>query len=299
MEWLNYNHLQYFWTVVREGGVAAASRKLHVGRPAISMQLKRLEAALGAQLFERRGRYLALTDTGRLVHGYAEEIFRTGSELLDTLRGRPTGRPARLRVGVSDGIAKLVAFRLLSPALEPAESTAIECREGPPRRLLAALGRHELDLVLSDVPIPPGSDIRAYDHHMGESTTTLFAAPALARRLVGRFPDSLAAAPLLLPSVQSSLRRPLQRWLESRDLEPSVAGEFEDSALLKVFGQAGRGVFPAPTVVAEEVRAQYQVQVLGEIDEVREHFWAISPERRVRHPAVARILERAKAEVFG
>jgi LysR family transcriptional activator of nhaA len=298
MEWLNYNHLQYFWTVVREGGIAAASRKLHVGRPSISMQLKSLEAFLGAPLFERRGRHLELTDTGRLVHGYADDIFRTGRELIDAVRGRPTGRPLTFRIGIADVMAKLVAFQLLSPALDFDEDLSLECREDTPNRLFAAMAMHELDLVLSDIPLGPGVDVKAYNHLMGESTVTLFAAPELAERLRADFPASLTDEPFLLPSRESATRRSLELWLESLDLRPVVVGEFADSALLKVFGQAGRGVFPAPTIVAEQVCGQYGVQRLGELDKVRERFYAISPERKIKHPAVAAIVEHAKDEIF-
>ncbi len=298
MEWLNYHHLLYFWTVVNEGGIAAASRRLHVGRPSISMQLKSLEAFFGAPLFLRRGRHLELTETGRLVHGYAEDIFRTGRELLDAVRGRPTGKPLTFRVGVADVMAKTVTFRLLLPALDVDEQVFLECREDHPTRLFAALAVHELDLVLSDVPLPPGLDVRAYNHVVGESTTTLFAAPQLARRLRRGFPGSLDDTPFLMPARDTAIRRSLDHWLEEADLRPQVVAEFEDSALLKVFGQAGRGVFPAPTVVAEGVCERYGVRALGELESVTETFYAISPERRIKHPATARIVQTAKEHLF-
>ena len=298
MEWLNYNHLQYFWVVAREGGIAAASRKLHVGRPSISMQSKSLETYLGAPLFQRRGRYLELTETGRLVYDYAEDIFRSGSELIDAVRGRAPGRALTLRVGIADVMAKLVAFRLLLPALDFDEQLALDCREDNPRRLFAALAVNELDLVLSDIKLGPGVDVRAYNHRMGESTITLFAAPKLARRVSKNFPASLAGEPFLMPSVDSAIRRSLDDWFESQDIKPSIVGEFEDSALLKVFGQAGRGVFPAPTVVREEVVQQYGVREVIELKDVRDRFYAISPERKIKHPAVAFIVERAKSSIF-
>ena len=299
MEWLNYHHLHYFWTVAREGGIAAASRKLHVGRPSISAQLKSLEAFIGAPLFERRGRYLDLTDTGRLVFDYADNIFQTGRELVDAVRGRPTGRPLTLRVGIADVMAKLVAFQLLQPALDFDEQVALDCREAEPSQLFADLALHELDLVLSDIPLGPGIDVKAYNHSMGESTITLFAAPALARRLRRGFPMSLTGEPFLMPASSSAIRRSLEMWLEENDLRPVVVGEFEDSALLKVFGQAGRGVFPSPTIVSDQVVKQYGVKALGELSEVRERFYAISPERKITHPAVTRIIEHAKANIFG
>ncbi|MFQ5473673.1 MAG: transcriptional activator NhaR [Dehalococcoidia bacterium] len=298
MEQLNYHHLLYFWTVVREGGIAAASRALHVGRPSISMQLKTLEAFIGSPLFTRRGRYLELTETGRLVYGYAEDIFQTGRELIDAVRGRATGRPLTFRVGIADVMAKLVAFQLLLPALDLDERVALECREDKPTRLFAELAVHQLDLVLSDIPLAPGIDVKAYNHVMGESTTTLFAAPELVRRLKRRLPRSLTNVPFLMPSKNTAIRRPIELWLEEEDLRPVIIGEFEDSALMKVFGQAGRGVFPAPTVVQEQICKKYDVQVLCQLESVRERFYAISPERKIRHPAVARIVENAKEGLF-
>lgn len=298
MEWLNYHHLQYFWTVVREGGIAAASRKLHVGRPAISMQIKSLEAFFGTPLFVRQGRRLELTDTGRLVHGYADEIFRTGRELVGAVRGRPAGKPVAFRVGIADVMTKLLAFRLLQPTFELEHEVVLDCRESPPRRLFADLAVHELDLVLSDVPLPPGLDVNAFSHVVGESTTTLFAAPPLASRLRRNWPRSLTGQPFLMPSRDAAIRRKLEHWLEENELYPLVVAEFEDSALLKTFGQAGLGVFPAPTVVAREVAEQYKVRPLGELDGVTERFYAISPKRRIEHPAAVRLVERARENLF-
>ncbi len=298
MEWLNYHHLLYFRTVVSEGGIAAASRKLHVGRPSISMQLKSLEAFFGAPLFNRRGRYLELTETGKLVNGYAEEIFQTGRELVDAVRGRSTGRPQTFRVGIADVMAKLVAFQLLLPALNVNDRVVLECRQDHPTRLFAELAVHELDLVLSDIPLAPGVDVRAYNHVVGESTTTLFAAPELARRLKRGFPQSLTDAPFLMPSRNTAIRHSLEHWLDERDVRPVIIAEFEDSALLKVFGQAGRGVFPAPTVVQEQIKKEYGVQTLGELEGVRERFYAISPERKIKHPSVAHIVESAREGIF-
>ncbi len=298
MEWLNYHHLQYFWTVVQEGGIAAASRKLGVGRPSISMQIKSLETFFGGKLFERRGRYLELTETGRLVHRYAEDIFDTGRELVDAVRNRPIGRPMTFRVGIADVMPKIVAFQLLLPALDADDDVALSCREDVPERLFAALAVHEVDLVLSDTALPPGLDVRAYNHRVGQSTTTLFGTPSLAKRYRRNFPASLDGAPFLLPSHNAANRRSFERWCEEVDIRPTLVGEFDDSALRMVFGRAGRGVFPAPTVVSEQICKQYGVKPIGEIPEVRERFYAISPERKIKHPAVARIVESAKAGLF-
>jgi LysR family transcriptional activator of nhaA len=293
LDWLNYHHLLYFWTVVREGGFAAASRKLHVGRPSISMQVKSLEAALGQPLLERRGRHIEPTETGRLVLRYAEEIFLAGRELLEAVRGQQTDRPSPLRVGVADVLPKVVAFRLLEPALAEAGRFRLECREESPRALFAELAAHQLDLVLSDVPIAPGREVRAYNHLLGESSTTLFGTPELAERLRADFPASLDGAPLLMPGPSTAVRRDLELWFEAREVAPLVVAEFEDSALLKVFGRAGHGLFPAPTLVATEVAEQYGVEPLAELAEVRERFYAVTAERRVEHPALARILADA------
>jgi len=298
MDGLNYHHLHYFWVTVREGGLAAAARALGVGRPAVSMQVQALESSLGAALFERRGPRLELTETGRLVHEYAEEIFRTGRELLDAVRGRPVDQPQRLRVGISDAMVKLVAFRLLEPLLGDGEPFVLQCHEAVPERLFAALSVHELDLVLSDVALPPGSGVRAYNHVMGRSAVTLFAAPELAAELRADFPGRLDGSPLLLPSEGSAQRRPLERWFEERDLRPRVVAEIADSALTKVLGQAGHGAFVAPQVVAEEVVRQYGVESVGVLEGLSETFYAVSPERRIEHRGVARLVEHAARDLF-
>ena len=262
------------------------------------MQIKLLEQFIQAPLFTRRGKHLRLTETGEMVLRYAEDIFRTGRELVDAVRGRPSGRPQRFRVGIADVMAKLVAFQLLLPALDADQDTVLECREDEPNRLFAELAVHELDLVLSDIPVAPGLDVRAYNHVMGESTTTLFATPALVRKLKSKFPSSLDGVPFLMPSKAAAIRHSLEQWLQQEDLRPNIIGEFEDGALMKVFGQAGRGVFPAPTVVKDQICKNYNVRPLGELVEVRERFYAISPERKIRHPGVARIVENAKSDIF-
>lgn len=298
MEWLNYHHLHYFWVVVQEGSISAAGRRLHVGRPAISAQLKSLEAFLGEPLFERRGRHLDMTDTGRLVFDYAEEIFRTGRELVDVVRGRPAGRPRRFRVAIADVMPKLVAFHLLLPVLDFDEEVALEVSEGHPEQLFAQLAVHQVDLVLSDIALPPGLDVKAYNHLVGESTITLFAAPTLARRLKRGFPHSLTGAPFLMPTRNTAIRGSLEAWFEREGVKPITVGDFQDSALIKVFGQAGRGVFAAPTVVAGEVQKQHGVRAIGELETVRDRYYAISTERRIRHPAVSLMVESAKDVLF-
>ena len=298
MEWLNYHHLLYFWTVVHEGSVARAAEELRLAQPTVSGQIRALEEALGEKLFTRSGRHLVPTDVGRVVYRYADEIFALGRELMDTLRDRPTGRPVRLVVGVADALSKLIAYRLIAPALALESPVQVVCREDRPERLLAELALHGVDLVLSDSPIPSTVRVRAFSHLLGECGVTVFAAPAQAASLRRRFPASLAATPFLMPSDGTALRRALDSWFEVQGIRVTVAGEFDDPALMMTFGQTGTGAFAAPSVIEREVRAMYGVRVVGRIDDVRERFYAISAERRIKHPAVAAISEQARTRLF-
>jgi LysR family transcriptional activator of nhaA len=298
-ERLNYHHLRYFWAAVREGGVTRASQKLNISQPTISAQIRDLEAATGEKLFARQGRKLALTEAGRIVYRYAEEIFNLGRELVDTLKDRPGGgRPVRLTVGIDNVVPKLVAYRLLQPALQLETPLRIECFEDRSERLLAELAVHALDIVLSDAPVPPGVKVRAYNHLLGESGVALYGAPRLAAAHAGSFPGSLEGAPLLLPTANTSLRRSLDGWFEERRLRPRVVGEIEDAALLEVFGHAGVGLFPACLAVERELMGQYRVERVGALDGVRERFFAISVERRIKHPAVLAISQQARQSLF-
>lgn len=298
-DWLNYHHLHYFWVVAREGSIVRACQVLHLSQPTISAQLQLLEKSLQGKLFERKGRGLELTELGSEVFRYAEEIFALGRELVDVARGRPTGKPRRLTVGVSDVLAKLMVYRLLLPALELPEPVQLVCREGHMDELLNALGAFEVDVVLSDAPLPAGSHIKAFSHLLGECGTTIFGSPALSRGLRKNFPHSLNGMPLLMPSRNSLPRRTLDQWLDEQDLHPAVAAEFQDSALMKVFGQAGLGAFPAPTAIEAEVCRQYKVKIVGRIAAVRERYYAISAERRLKNPAVLQISLNAKERMFG
>lgn len=286
MEWLNYHHLMLFWTAARHGGVVRAAERLRLRPPTVSAQIRQLEEVLGEKLFERRGRKLALTEMGQLVVRYADEIFDTGREMLDAVKGRRLASDLRLRAGVADAVPKLVALRLLRPALSLEQPLRIVCVEGRQDRLLAALALHELDVVLSDAPIPPGLGIKAFHHLLAECGVSFFAARGLAARLRGAFPSCLDGAPMLLPTADTVLRRSLDAWLDGRGVRPHVAGEFEDSALLKAFGHEGVGVFAAPSMIEHAVARQHAVRVVGRTQEVRERFYAISAERRLRHPAV-------------
>jgi LysR family transcriptional activator of nhaA len=298
VEWLNYHHLLYFWTVAKEGSIAKACDKLRLAQPTISGQLRQLEESIGDKLFRRAGRGLALTEVGQVVYRYAEEIFGLGRELQDVLKGRPRGRPARLVVGISDLVPKLIAYRILRPVLSMPEPVQLICHEDTADRLLADLAEHRLDVVLSDAPISSMVHVKAFNHPLGECGVTLFATPQLAKKYQKRFPESLDGAPMLLPIEGSSLRRSLEQWFETHDIRPSLAGEFKDSALMKTFGQAGAGIFPAPSAIEREVKEHYNVHVIGRLADVVERFFAISIERKLKHPAVLTITDAARERLF-
>lgn len=298
MEWLNYHHLLYFWAVAREGSIVRASAYLRLAQPTISKQLSVLEEAFGDKLFARVGRNLVLTDFGRLVYRYADEIFTLGRELSDAVHGRPVGRPLRLVVGVTDVLPKLIASHLLEPALQLAEPIQIICREGKLESLLTDLVAYTLDVVLSDTPISPIIKVRAFNHLLGECGVTFLGTPALVATYAAGFPASLAQAPLLLPTTNTNLRQSLDHWFDTVSIRPHVAVECEDSALLKVFGQRGHGIFVVPSVIAADVQQQYGVGAVGQLEAIHERFYAITVERRLKHPAVAAIVEAAHTKLF-
>ncbi len=297
MEWLNYHHLLYFWTVVRAGSIQKASEELRVSAPAISAQLKLLEEQLGEKLFARTGRRLELTEMGRTVFSYAEDIFTLGREMLDVVRNRPIGRPLRLDVGVVDVMPKVVVQKLLEPALHLRETVRIVCREANSDQLLARLATHELDVVLSDSPVDPAVRIRAYSHLLGECGIVFVASAKLAAPYRRRFPQSLDGAPMFLPTDNTALRRNLEFWFEKKRIRPLVLGEFEDYALLRAFGETGAGIFPLPSVL-EFPRRRRGMGRIGLTNEVRTQFYAISAERKLQHPAVIAIRNAARRELF-
>ncbi|MEO6165185.1 MAG: transcriptional activator NhaR [Candidatus Binatia bacterium] len=297
MEWLNYHHLLYFWTVARIGSVSRAGEELRLTQATVSAQVKSLENALGEKLFRRSGRKLILTDTGKVVFRYADEIFSLGQEMMGTLKGRPEGRLARLTVGVADVLPKLVAYQLIEPALRLRDSYRIVCREGTNEELLPALALHDVDVVLTDSPIDPALNVKAFNHLLGECGMILFGAPKLAAQYRRGFPRSLDSAPFLMPTRNTTARRSLDQWFDGNKIFPRIIAEFEDSALLKVFGQHGLGLFFAPSVIAGEVQAQYKVNIVGKLDDVLERFYAISLDRKLKHPAVVAISEAAKARL--
>lgn len=298
MEWLNYNHLRYFWAVAREGSLVAAGKVLRLSHPTLSAQIHALEDQLGEKLFVRVGRRLALTEMGRLVYRYAEEIFSLGLEMVDTVKGRASGQFLRLDVGIVDVVPKLVVRRLLQPALSLPQPIRLVCHEDTYDKLLADLALHTLDLVISDAPVPPGSNVRAFNHLLGETGVSFFGTKSLADSYRRAFPKSLNGAPFLLPLENLTLRRSLNHWFERHDIKPRVVAEFADSALLEVFGAAGGGIFPAPTVMESDVSRQYGVQVLGRAPDIRERFYAVSAERKLKNPAIVAISDTARHDIF-
>ena len=296
---MNFKHLHYFWRVAKAGGVARASEQLHLTPQTLSGQIGLLEDDLGTPLIAKKGRNLELTEAGRLALGYAQDIFALGSELEESLRNYPAGgRPVEFRVGVADAVSKTIAYRLIEPATRLPAPVRLVCRESKLDSLLAELAAHRLDLVIAGAPIPPSVSVRAYNHRLGESGVSFFASARLLKSLKGKFPACLDSAPMLVPGMDVAVRARLERWCEAKKLRPRVVGEFDDSALMKAFGQRGAGVFIGPTVLESEIETQYGVKTLGRTQDIVEEYFAISVERRVTHPCVVAITEAARDRLF-
>ena len=298
MHHLNLKHLRYFWVVASEGSITRAGELLHLTPQTISGQLRLLEESVGAKLFDKAGRNLVLSETGRTVFSYADEMFRLAGELQDLLAGGPRKTGMVLNVGVAMVVPKLLAYRVLEPVMHMDEPVRLVCHEAPLVDLLADLSVHKLDLVLADSPVSPVLNIKAYNHLLGESPISFFARREDAGRYREDFPRSLDGEPMLMPTASSALRRALDQWLERHDIRPRVVAEFEDRALMKAFGEAGIGVFTSPTAVAGDVEAKYGVEVIARSDELSERFYAISAERRITHPAVATLTTVARTDLF-
>jgi LysR family transcriptional activator of nhaA len=298
MERINYQHLYYFWHVAKLGTISKACEALHLAQPTISGQLAVFEQSVGTQILRKEGRKLVLTDTGRTIFNYAEEIFTLGRELTQTLKGRDTGRGLRFNLGITDALPKLIAYRLLEPLLRQPETVQIHCYEDKTDRLLAEIALHSIDMVLADRPATPASGARVFNHFLGECGVGIFATPALAAQYRQNFPRCLNGAPFLLPTANTALRRSLNQWFDSQELSPSIQAEVENSALLKTFGAAGVGVFFSPLAVAKEIESQYGVQMIGPAEGVYERFYAITAQRKLQHPSVAAILANAQQRVF-
>ena len=291
---LNYKHLHYFRTVAKTGAINKAAEKLHLAPQTLSGQISTFEARLGVTLFRRSGRRLELTDAGRTALTYADEIFHVGAELEEALQNSTTARAHPFRVGIADVVPKAIAYQLLAPALTLAEPVKLVCKEGRLERLAAELAIHRLDMVLADRPLPSTMDIKGYSHPLGECGIAFLASRAVAQTLEQDFPANLQAAPMLIPGEDSALRVPLLRWFERHGIQPTIVGEFDDSALMSAFGQAGSGIFPVPLTVSQEVIQQYDVIEVGQTLEIRERFFAISVERRLSHPAVVAVSDAAR-----
>ena len=295
---LNYRQLHYFWVVAKTGSIVRACEQLNLTPQTISGQISLLEQTYGIELFRRVGRQLELTEAGRQALPYAEQMFQLGGELELMLRAQPNEQQILFRVGVADVVPKSIVYRLIAPTMELNEPLRITCREDKLERLLADLAIQRLDLVISDSPMPSHLDIKGYSQKLGECGLSFFATQALAQRLAGPFPACLDDAPLLIPGQETVVRSRLLRWLGEQQVQPRIVGEFDDSALMQAFGQSGSGIFVAPSVIAEEVCRQYGVQLIGQTEAVHESFYAISVERKVKHPGIVAITEGARRELF-
>jgi LysR family transcriptional activator of nhaA len=295
---LNYKHLRYFWMVAKTGSIAKAAGQLHLTPQSISGQLTEFSQTLGVDLFRKAGRNLELTDMGRRILSYAEEIFSTGDELLDVVRDKTRVTTVAFRVGCADSVSKLIACRLVEPALHLAEPVRLICREGRLNSLVAELAVHRLDLIIADRPMPAHLSVRGHSHLLGESGMTVFATAALAGSLGGDFPHCLDGASMLLPGEDFAIHQRLLQWLDDAAVHPRIVGEFDDSAMMKAFGQSGAGVFFAPTVIAQQVCDQYRVVTLGRVDALVEQVYAITTERRLKHPATVAISRLARDSLF-
>jgi LysR family transcriptional regulator, transcriptional activator of nhaA len=296
---LNFKHLRYFWAVARSGSIARASGQLHVTPQSISGQLAELEGSLGVELFRRAGRGLELTEGGRRILGYADEIFGLELELIGAARGAGTRVAAPYRVGIADSVPKSLAWRVVEPALRLEIPVRLVCREGRLAALLADLAVHRLDIVIADRPMPTDLNVRAYDHRLGASDLTIFGAAALISGLTGDFPAMLDGAPFLMPGEGVAIRRGLERWFDAARIRPRIVGEFDDSALMKAFGQGGAGCFAAPSAMADYVCRHYGVQAIGRVEQVMEELYAITTERRLQHPATVAVSRAASRDLFG
>jgi LysR family transcriptional activator of nhaA len=298
VEYLNFHHLRYFWTVARKGGVRKAAEALHVSQPSISAQLRLLEETLGEKLFRRSGRHLVLTETGHLVLSYADEIFSTGRELMSAVKQRPSERALRLSVGITDALSKLITFEILKAAFHYTEPIHLICREGEIGPLVHQLQTHRLDIVLADEPASSALKAKTFNHRLGRSGITFCAMPALAAKLRRKFPQSLDGAPALLPSENMGMRMALETWFDAQGIRPRVIGEFEDSALMEVCSSGGRGFTVVHTVVDRAALKHYGLRVIAKVNDCASDFYAITAERRVKHPGAVAITQHAYGEIF-
>jgi LysR family transcriptional activator of nhaA len=298
VEFLNYHHLRYFWAVAQEGGLRRAAARMRVSQPTISAQLGALESMLGQKLFRRSPRGLALTETGQRAFSFAQEIFALGQELVQSVKQPPQARPLRIHIGIADSVPKLVSHEIIKPIFRMEQPVQATCMQGKTADLLAQLAVYRLDLVLADEAAPSSLHVKAFNRLLGECGVSFCAAPALARKLRRRFPESLDRSPVLLPTA-SPLRRSLEKWFQTRRLRPRLAAEYDDAALMKVAAAEGLGFFALPNLALAETLSRYGFEVIGEAPECREQFYAISSDRRISHPGVAAITSSARRRLFG
>jgi LysR family transcriptional activator of nhaA len=296
---LNFKHLRYYWMVAKTGSIAKAAEQLHLTAHAVSGQINEFEQTLGVELFRKAGRNIELTDAGRRILNYADTIFNTGDQLLDELREQITSRRRTLRIGIADAVPKVVAYRLIQPALNIDQAIRINCREGRLDLLLGELALHKLDVIIADRPMSPGSNVRAYNHLLGECGLTVFATSSLARQHKGQFPQKLDHAPFLIPGEDVAIQARLLRWFEEHQLRPTIVGEFDDGALMKAFGSAGAGFFVAPTAMQKDICLQHSVVAVGDIPTIVEQIYVITTERRLSDPAIIAMSQTAKNDIFG
>jgi len=290
---LNYKHLRYFYSVAKEGSIVKASNLLHVSPQTISGQLSAFEQYLGVELFEREGKRLVLNDAGKLALSYAEDIFALGHELQQSLNAQDLMHTFVFSVGITDIIPKILAANILEAGLELDGPIKLIGREGDFESLLSELALNRLDLILSDRPLTPGTPIKAYSHVLGESGTSFYATKDRAEALKSGFPYSLNQQPFLICGDNSYQKINLQTWFEEKRITPHIVAEFDDSALLKNFAQAGHGVFSTPSIIEQHVQNQFGVEVIGRTTDIKERFYAISPERKVKHPGVKLLVDTA------
>ncbi|MBN8549650.1 MAG: transcriptional activator NhaR [Deltaproteobacteria bacterium] len=284
MRWLNYQHLYYFWHIARCGSVTGAARQLRLAQPTISAQMKSFEHILGEKLFQRSGRSLALTESGKLAYRYAEQIFSMGQEFLDVLDGTQGSSLQEFRIGIADVVPKSLAYRLIEPALRPENGVSVHCYEDKTEKLLAELSIGEIDLVIADRPIPPNVKVKAFNHFIGECGVSFLAARSLSRKLAKNFPSSLNGAPLLMPTAEAAVRHELDRWIDENGLTPRHVAAFQDRALMKLAAKDGKGIMPVPSAVEEEVCKEFQLERVGRIPNIKEQIFLISIDRRLKNP---------------
>jgi len=295
---LNYKHLHYFWMVANEGSIARAADKLFITPQTISGQLSMLEERIGHALFDRVGRRLRLTETGRIVLRYADDIFGLGKELSDVLRGAPISGTSEFIVSAASGLPKTIVYKVLKPAISVSKDISLTCKEGPIETILGELAVHEVDMVLTDTPLTSAFSIKAYNHYLGQSTLSFFATPKLAETLSGDFPACLQDAPMLVPTKQYAIRQLFDKWCADNNVFPIIRGQYDDSALMKSFGKAGLGVFFMPSIIEKEVKNSFGLKVIGRSTSIKQKFYAISAERKVTHPAVSAICNTARDVIF-